>query len=81
MGIQQIGDLPRVKRWGLNKQQIRKKRLEKKDLSMKTMGEGNRRLDLKRKIIGVGQIRDLKSYENRFAGKKKSQRMNNKTKQ
>ena len=39
---------------------------------MKTMRDGNRRLDLYRKMIGVGQIRDLKSYENRFAGKEKS---------
>ena len=31
--------------------------------------------------MGVGQMRDLKSYENRFAIKKKSYRMNNKTKQ
>ena len=41
---------------------------KKKDLTIKTMGEGNRRLDLKRKMMGVGQIRDLKSYVNRFAG-------------
>ena len=75
MGIQQIGDLPRVKRWGLNGQQ-------KKRFDYKNYGGKQQEIRLiKKKMMGVGQMRDLKSYENRFAGKKKSQRMNNKTKQ
>ena len=66
MGIQQIGDLPRVKRQGLNKQQIRKKRFDYENY-------GGRQQEIrliKKKMMGVGQMRDLKSYENRFAGKK-----------
>ena len=75
MGIQQIGDLPRVKRWGLNGQQ--KKRFDYENY----VGKQQEIRLIKKKMMGVGQMRDLKSYENRFAGKKKSQRMNNKTKQ
>ena len=75
MGIQQIGDLPRVKRWGLNRQQ--KKRFDHENYRGK---QQEIRL-IKKKMMGVGQMRDLKSYKNRFAGIKKSQRINNKTKQ
>ena len=48
MGIQQIRDLSRVKKMGI--EQIVDQR--KTDLTMKTMGEGNRRLDLQRKKDG-----------------------------
>ena len=64
MGIQQIGDLPRVKRWGLNGQQ-------KKRFDYENYGGKQQEIRLiKKKMMGVGQMRDLKSYENRFAGKK-----------
>ena len=40
MGIQQIGDLSRVKKMGIERIVDQRKT----DLTMKTMGEGNRRL-------------------------------------
>ena len=76
MGIQQIGDLPRVKRQGLNKQQIRKKRFD-----YENYGGRQQEIKLIKKNDRCWTNKRFEKVCKQICRKKKSQRMNNKTMQ